>query len=162
MISKTRSDYISNRAWFRDILANQDVILCHISALECLELFDGYVNEKTIDVYARERGIYENINYRVVDTFDGIEIVSIGNLRCTSFSQTLNDMFKEFDTTDMQALVEALGEYYHTHNMSFDGIVISSENIERFNHIKDWAIEYFDEGGYSYDTPRKTYVSYTG
>ena len=40
MITKVSDNYISNRAWFRDVLKGQDVILRGISALEYLQLFD--------------------------------------------------------------------------------------------------------------------------
>ena len=40
MITKICDNYISNRAWFRDVLTGQDVILRGISALEYLQLFD--------------------------------------------------------------------------------------------------------------------------
>ena len=65
MITKISDNYISNRAWFRDVLKGQDVILRGISALEYLQLFDGlnikYNKEKyeelknwAINFYARD------------------------------------------------------------------------------------------------------------
>jgi hypothetical protein len=146
IVSKRRNEYLSNRAWFRDVVGGQDLVLCHASALECLQLFVGYVNAKEIDVYAKEKGVYDNINYRILNNFEGIDIVSIGNLKCTSFNQTVNDMFREFDSTDEQALTEALSKYYYMHNESFDGLTIRPENMKIFNYVKEGAIEYYDEG----------------
>ena len=147
MVTKTRGNYISNKAWFRDIIGTdrEDVILCHTSALECLQLFAGYMNEKNIDVYAKEKGIYENINYRIINSFNDIDKIQVGGLLCTSVNQTINDMLNDFDNTDEQALVEALSKHYHANNGSFDGLVISPKNIKYFNAVKDWAIEYYKE-----------------
>lgn len=58
MQTKISDEYISNRAWFRDVLAGENVILKGISALEYLQLFTGYVKESHIDVYAKNKGKY--------------------------------------------------------------------------------------------------------
>ena len=157
MITKTRGDYLTNWAWFNDIIGGKDMVLCHSSALECLQLFTGYVNEKIIDVYAKKRGEYENINYRILDDFNNIDIVPVDNLLCTSVNQTINDMLSDFDNTDEQALLEALCKYYYKHNNSFDGLAISPENIKHFNAIKEWAIDYYNEGD-EHDRAGKVHV----
>ena len=151
MQSVTRNDFPTSRAWFRAVIGGKDVILRHTSALECLELFVGYFNEKDIDVYARETGEYENINYHIVDNFDNIEVVNIGGLFCTSASQTFNDMLSMYNTAeestiDEQALIEALSDYYFSNNQSFAGLQIRPENMARFNILKEWAMEYYDAG----------------
>ena len=152
MITKRSGDYITNRAWFKDVIGpnKDDVILCHTSALECLQLFNGYLNEKSIDVYAQKKGIYENINYRVITDFEEIDTVNVGGLLCTSINQTINDMLRDFDNTDEQALVEALSEYYYAQKKNFNGLAIDPENIQIFDNIKNWAIEYHN-GGYKDD-----------
>ena len=66
MKTKSNDQYLTNYEWFIDVLNDESVILCYGSALECLELFTGYLGESEIDVYAKEKGIYENINYRIV------------------------------------------------------------------------------------------------
>ena len=146
MLSKTRGDYISNRAWFTNVINGENVILRRVSALEYLQLFVGYMREKEIDVYAKAKGIYDNINYHIVDTFDGIDYIRHGDVLCSSFNQAINDIFDDFDNADEQALVEALSRYYYKHNESFDGLHIKPENIGHFESVKDWAIEYYDEG----------------
>ena len=65
MLTKVSDNYISNRAWFRDVLKEQDVILRGVSALEYLQLFNGYFGESNIYVYAKSRGIY-NSNPRAI------------------------------------------------------------------------------------------------
>lgn len=136
--------YLTNYEWFADTLKDENVILCYGSALECLELFTGYLGESEIDVYAKEKGIYENINYRIVDNFDGIETVKVGNLLCTSAEQTINDMLRDFDDIDEQALIEGLSCYYFMNGESFEHLKILPENMEIFNRIKEWAVEYYD------------------
>jgi len=145
MMSMTRGEFLTYRAWHRAVVGGKDLILRHTSALEHLELFVGYMNEKQIDVYAKQLGPYENINYHIVDTFDGIDVVRFDNVLCTSVNQTFNDMFDDFDNIDEQSLVEGLSGYYYSHGESFDGLEIKPENMELFNSIKDWAIEYYDE-----------------
>ena len=84
MLSKTSEDYTSNRAWLRDITGGENVILRCVSALEYLQLFVGYVREHGIDVYAKKKGQYDNVNYHIVDTFDGIDFIRHGNVLCAS------------------------------------------------------------------------------
>jgi len=139
----TRSNYTSNRDWFNNILHGRDVVLCHTSALECLGQFSGYVNESMIDVYATVQEPYENINWNLVDSFDNIEIVNIAGMRCTSFNQTVNDMLRDYDVIDEQSLVQALADYYYSNGESFDGLQIAPQHADRFNSIKDWAVEFY-------------------
>jgi hypothetical protein len=105
----------------------------------------GYLNERQIDVYAKESDGQENINYRIVDSFDGLNVVSLSDVRCTSVNQTINDMLSDFDNVDEQSLVEALATYYYRHGDSFDGLLIKPENQAAFDVIKNWAIEYYNE-----------------
>ena len=146
METKTSGNYHTNTAWFADVLGNEDVIFCRTSALECLQLFIGYGNERDIYVYAKSKGNYDNVNYFIVDSFDGIETVFVKGLLCTSVNQTINDMLDDFDNIDEQSLVEALSDYYYTHGNSFDGLMITPCNIRRFDAIKDWAMEYHEMG----------------
>jgi len=145
MISVTSGDFRGNKLWLQAVAGGRDWVLCHTSALECLELFVGYLNEKQIDVYAKEPGEYENINYRIVDSFDDIGIVHFRNMRYTSVNQTVNDMLSDFDNIDEQSLVEALATYYYRHDDSFDGLEIDFKNQAAFDSISDWAIEYYNE-----------------
>ena len=146
MVSLSSDVFLTNRAWHRVVVGGRDMILRHTSALEHLELFGGYMRENTIDVYARQMGPFENVRYCIVDTFDGIDFVRFGDVLCTSASQTFNDMFADYDNIDEQSLVEGLSRYFYTNGKSFDGLSIRSEHMERFNSVKDWAIEYYDEG----------------
>lgn len=64
---------------------------------------------------------------------------------CTSFTQTINDMLSD-PSSDRQALLEALSDYYYEHNQSFFGLEIDPPNKEAFESIKEWAIEYYTGG----------------
>ena len=145
MEAQTSNKFLTVRAWHRSIVGGTDMILRHTSALEHLELFNGYMHERHIDVYAKNQGAFDNINYRIVNTFNGIDFVRIGNVFCTSANQTFNDMLADYENIDELALVEGLSGYYFSNGESFDGLVISSKNLKKFNAIKDWAIEYYDE-----------------
>jgi len=72
--------------------------------------------------------------------------VRAGSMLCASTSQTFNDMPADFDNIDEQPLIEGLSCYYYTHGESFDDLSIAPENMEQFNSIKDWAIEYYTVG----------------
>ena len=145
MRTLTNNSFLTSRDWHEAVLANHDVVLCHASALEHLGLWGGYLSVSEIDVYSLRPGEYENITYHIINTFDGIDTISFGGTRCTTINQTFNDMIADFDNVDEQALLEGLSHYYYTHGESFDGLEINSENFERFNEIKNWAIEYYDE-----------------
>ena len=136
--------YPSHLEWFRNVLRGKNVVLSHTSALEGLGLFTGYVNENQIDLYATEREPYNNINYNIVPGFDGIETTEVGGLRCTTVKQTINDMLRDFDKIDEQALVQALSDYYYSHDESFDGLEIEPRYLPLFNTLIDSAVEYYD------------------
>jgi hypothetical protein len=146
MTTATSNEFLTIRDWHEAIVGGTDMILRRTSALEYLQLFGGYLREKTIDVYTRQPVPFENIQYQLVDSYNGIDTVRFGNVLCTSVNQTLNDMLADFDNIDKQSLAEGLSRYYYAHGKSFNGLVVKPEYMERFNSIKDWAIEYYDEG----------------
>ena len=143
MISLISNEFLTTRAWHRAVVGGKELILRHTSALEFLELFGGYMREKKIDVYAKQRGDYDNIDYNVVDSFDGIDYTLSGNVFCTSVNQTFNEMLNDFDNIDEQSLLEGLGRYFYTHEMGFDGLIIKPENMDCFSIVKNWAIDYY-------------------
>ena len=143
MQTKISDEYISNRAWFRDVLAGENVILKGISALEYLQLFTGYVKESHIDVYAKNKGKYSNINYCIVNSFDNIDFFLQDDILCSSTTQAINDILSEDEKNiDEQALVEALSRYYYNNNRSFKGLDIKV-NLQKFEELKEWALEFY-------------------
>jgi hypothetical protein len=75
-----------------------------------------------------------------------MELVHVGNVICTSVNQTINDMLDDFDNIDEQSLAEALCNYYYDYGGSFDGLEIAPRNMNRFESIRDWAVEYHSMG----------------
>jgi hypothetical protein len=145
MLSPISDDYLTNYDWFLNYVRAEDqpVILCRTSALECLELFPGYGNEKEIDVFATRKGKFENVNYHIVDNFDNIETVQVDEIFCTSLNQTVNDMLDDYDNMDIQAFVEGLAEHYFSHNRVWDDVVIKPQNTELFTFYKEGAEQHF-------------------
>lgn len=141
-----RNLYATTRQWLCSELYGQDVVVCEISALECLGFFCGYLSESVIDVYALSTGSVSGINYNVVDSFDEMDIIDIDGLRCTSFNQTVNDILAKIDEIDEQPLVEALNEYYFSNQQSFDGLSIAPGNQVAFESLKGWIFEYYNGG----------------
>ena len=143
---KISSDYTSNRAWLRDVVGNQPMILRSVSALEYLQLFVGYFSENKVEVYALEESPEENIRCHIIEDLEAIEYIRFENVLCSSPSQAVNDMLSDFEHSDETALVEALSIYYYSHEESFSGLNIKKENQKRFEELKDWAINYFEVG----------------
>ena len=143
---KISSDYTSNRAWLRDVVGNQPMILRSVSALEYLQLFVGYFSENKVEVYALEESPEENIRCHIIEDLEAIEYIRFENVLCSSPSQAVNDMLSDFEHSDETALVEALSKYYYSHEESFSGLNIKKENQKRFEELKDWAINYFEVG----------------
>ena len=146
-ISKSLSDnYISNRAWLREVVGGKQLVLRGVSALEYLQLFGGYINETIVEAYALIEVDDDSLDCRVIHSFEEIEYFVDGNVRCATFNQILNDMLAEFEIADELALVEALANYFHLHDQSFDGLVIKEENEKIFEDLKEQAKEYYCGG----------------
>ena len=143
---KISSDYTSNRAWLRDVVGNQPMILRSVSALEYLQLFVGYFSESKVEVYALEESSEETIRCHIIEDLAAIEYIRFENVLCYSPSQAVNDMLSDYEHSDETALVEALSKYYYSHEESFSGLNIKKENQKRFEELKDWAINYFEVG----------------
>ena len=143
---KISSDYTSNRAWLRDVVGNQPMILRSVSALEFLQLFVGYFSESMVEVYALEESPEENIRCHIVENLEAIEHIRFENVLCSSPNQAINDLLADSEHGDETALVEALSKYYYSHEESFSGLNIQADNQKRFEELKDWAINYFEVG----------------
>ena len=142
MRTKTSDEYISNRAWLRDAVAGQPMILRGVSALEYLEYIDGYFGEDEIYVYAENEGIYENIHYEIIHNAAHIEYKKLGNVLCSTFNQAINDMLSDRFSDD-QVICKALSSYFYSNNESFDELLISEENLERFNALVNSAVSFY-------------------
>ena len=143
MMSVLSENYISHVTWLQAVVQNKDLILRGVSALEFLELFNGYVNEKNIQVYAKAKGEFDNIDYKIVDSFDEIDYFNLNAVLCASINQTINDMLSDYDNIDELAFLEALSNYYFENDESFNNLKINPENEIIFNQIKNMAINYY-------------------
>ena len=143
MRTQGTGNFLTRRSWFRAIIT-EDVVLCGSSALEMLEMFNGLINQDYVEVYALEKGKYENFDYHIVETFDNLDLVQFGNVRCTSFEQTVNDMLSDMYNADIWALTEALSNYFYSHHESFDGLNIRPENMAAFESVREEAINYYN------------------
>jgi hypothetical protein len=144
--TKSSSEFITDRAWFREIVGGQNMILRCNSALLFHQLPKGYFDESEISVYSTAKGEYENIDYRVVSTFDGIDYFEDGGVLCTTLNQTVNDLFANFEDIDHQASFEALNRYYFANGKSFDGISVAPQYANLFEEVRRGAVLYSNEG----------------
>ena len=80
----------------------------------------------------------------MVDNFDNIDYVRDGDVLCSTINQAINDMLSD-ENSDEVVLAEALSDHYHLNGKSFAGLDIKPENTPRFEKMKDWAMEYYDE-----------------
>lgn len=81
----------------------------------------------------------------MVDNFDGIDYVHYGDVLCSTVNQAINDMLSD-ENSDEVILAEALSDHYHLNGKSFVGLNIRPENMQRFEEMKEWAMEYYYEG----------------
>jgi hypothetical protein len=141
---------VSNRSflcpakWIRAALYGEDVILRGRSALEYLGLFCGFADEDNIEVFSKEKGIYENVDYTVVESFNHISCQEIRSIMCVTPEFAFNDIMSNFDNAELQPLLEGLATWYFSHDESFDDLYIWPRNRVVFDEIKDWAKHYYD------------------
>lgn len=121
------------------------MILRGVSALEYLEYIDGYFGEDEIYVYAENEGAYENVHYKIIDNATHIEYKKLGNVLCSTFNQAINDTLNDRFSDD-QVICEALSNYFYSNNESFDELLISKDNFERFNTLVNSAVSFYSGG----------------
>lgn len=139
--------------WMYDKI-KEDVVLSHSSALRFLMEINGIMDrpklpqdERRNDVYALEQGQYEDVHYHVVDSFDGIDIETLDNLRFTSLRQSVNDLLRKSAESGLaddekEILVISLTVYYVLHGFSFDNLKIHQENMNEFENMKAIVLQY--------------------
>jgi hypothetical protein len=100
------------------------------------------MHDEQIDVYALEPGVYENVNYHIVDSFDGIEFITVNDVMCATIKYTVNEILGYFDNIDELAFIKALVTLFFSNDESFDKLTVLSENQATFDSIKDLVIDY--------------------
>ena len=144
MNTQRSSNYTSHIKWFEDVIT-EDIVLCKISALECLGRFQGWLDEGIIDAYSETQGKYDNIRYHIVENLNDIETQTVGKVRCTTFDQTINDILSDIEFEDTQPLIEALADYYYENKESFDGLNIKEYLLPEFYRLSIAAVEYYND-----------------
>lgn len=143
-------EFLSNKEWLQNALSSEKVVLRGVSALEYLQLFPGYFGEKIIEVYSLYEGQFSNIQYHIIDSFDEINYLDDGIVLCSTFEQVIKDFIREYDTSNIQALVEALGNYYYFNNFTFENLHVDTDQV-LFDELKEWAIGFTQGVNYEYD-----------
>lgn len=139
-----RANYLTSRQWFREALKDENAVLRYTSALECLSFFNGYMNERKIEIYSTGKVMLENAENIILPDYNDIEIVHFGELRCTSINQTFNDMLADEENADELALIEGLADYYSQNRESFEELRIEPQNKKRFQIMMEWAIDCYE------------------
>lgn len=119
---------VTKHDFYREKISGTPYVLCKESAAEFLDLSNG--NFGTSICY------YEND--------EGVEYFEDMGMKCTTVNQTINDLLAD-EKCDEQILLESLSNYYFEHKESFSGLVILPTNIIRFEKLKQWAIEYYND-----------------
>jgi len=143
MQNATSKEYLTDAMWLVETIKNEDVILRAESALLYLQLFNGYLGESEIKVYSKTKGLIDNVEYEVVSSFVDIAHFEDSGILCSTLSQAVNDMLVDFDNSDHEVLAQALSNYYHSNRESFEGLSINPGNMDNFEYMRDWALEYY-------------------
>ena len=93
-------------------------------------------------VYSLRELNIPGVECTVVDSYDNMDIVDDGVLRCTSARQTIIDLLR--NDRDPQVTIEALADWYFAHGESYEGLNIPEDIQAEFDDYADDAIHYFD------------------
>ena len=134
----TYNDYL------RDLLKDAPCILAYDTAADYLGLWSGSMNPLTAKIYVCKPLHIEGTTEYPLPSFDAVEHENRLGLLCTTVNQTINDLLRA--DGDNQVIQESLATVYYTNGESFDSLRIDDDLLLAFEHYKDWAIEYYDEG----------------
>ncbi len=121
---------------------DNNIILSHITALELLGFFSGYVNNSTIEYYALNNIEEENTLYHPLRSFNEIGFVFCKGMRCTDINRTFNDILLSYDRIDDSVILEALNTYYFKNDESFDKLLLCEKAERILSEYKEDAINY--------------------
>ena len=112
-------------------------------ALMCHSDFLGRSDEYIIWVYGPDSLRRFNGIVILGNEISPYNIQSSNGLTYTDFNRTLSDALANESILDMQGITEALGNYYYSHNESFDGIYVPPEYTQRFESLAADATDYY-------------------
>lgn len=118
-----------------------DVILSRGDAL-CLRGYGNWDYEDFIHVYSKTT-LEKPYVCKVVSNFDDIEYSIEHGISVCSERQAFSDLIAD-PKDELQTLLEALGDYYYSHNKSFDSLNFNLEQQEKLNRYSEDAIHYWD------------------
>ena len=134
----TYNDYL------RDLLKDAPCILAYDTAADYQGLSNGSSFHEAAHIYVQSPLHIEGTREHIIPSFDTVEHEMRNGLLCTTVNQTINDLLRA--DGDNQVIQESLATVYYTNGESFDSLRIDDDLLLAFEHYKDWAIEYYDEG----------------
>lgn len=144
-----RRDYVGSFRWLMAVqeCIGQPFVFALDDAFMCMGLFLGYNVEPFVYGYG-DKSIAETFPQVIllgtdIDRKD-TAYNNVTGLRFTSVSRTVADAIDHKDEINMQGTVEALSDYYFTHDESTEGISVKSEHEKDFEKILTEAKEYYN------------------
>ena len=136
MINLTPAEY--KIAMVKD---KEGTVLSRSDAL-CLRGYGNWDYEDAVQVYSKQH-LNKPYNCDVVDSFDNIEYTIEHGIPVCTERQAFSDLLAD-PKDELQTLLEALGDYYYSHNKSFDSLNFNLEQQEKLNKYSEDAIHYWD------------------
>lgn len=130
--------------YLRDLLKDAPCILAYDTAAEYLGLFNGTFYHEYAQIYVLAPLHIKGTKEYLISSFEDVAYEWRRGLRCTTVNQTITDLLRA--DGDNQIIQESLATVYYDHGESFDSLQIPEELRAAFDHYKDWAVEYYDEG----------------
>lgn len=124
-------------------LRGVDCVLAFESASDYLAT-NKMTYRPSLYVYARQELNIQGVECTIIDSYDGLELVDDGVLRCTSVQQTIIDLLR-YDR-DPQVTIEAIADWYYTHNESYAGLTLPADVQPLFDDCAEDAINYYNDG----------------
>lgn len=119
-----------------------DIILSHITALELLGFFPGYINNDIVEYYALSDFKIDNTLYHKINSYFEIGFVFCKGMRCTDINRTFNDILLDYKRIDDSIILESLNTYYFKNNESFSKLLLCEEAKKILLEFKEDAINY--------------------
>lgn len=104
----------------------------------------GYGNwnfDKRIEVYCEER-LPEPFVCEVVQDIHKIDFTIVHGIPVCTERQAFTDLIND-PRGDTQTLLEALGDYYYTHNKSFSALKLDEDTEKKLRNYTEDAIHYW-------------------
>lgn len=120
---------------------SDDKVLSRSDAL-CLRGYGNWNYDNSIKVYSKKE-LEKPYDFDIVDNFDNIDYSLLFGIPVCSEKQAFIDLMDN-PKDELQTLLEALGDYYYTHNESFDSLELNKSQTRKLNKYKEDAIHYWD------------------